>query len=461
MTESLLLIMGCLAGATFVAVLMRRLHPLSFPPVVASAFAFFYVWQPGFMIREGYLRYFLDEGQVAKALYVPICAFIAFSIGWLRGGRLRPRTGRAAAWNYDRMYWLGIALSMAGLALFLGFVLQSGGVTTYYSVPHGVAGRWLEQTAWVYMGDRWTFPGIALMAVSLAKGRLPMRRWLPFGVIILVMMTHAILSSSRGTLFPIVAGTAVALYLSFRKTPSFTTLIVGGFATGIAVLLLVGYREALTLAKDRPDVELADALLLTSGVTDSARGAHSAGNEFLFHAALVDGADRLDSYALGRDWLFRIFVHPVPRLLWPEKPTIAWGVTVDDLAGLNGWRIAEGAAPAAVADFHREFGLLALLAWCLVGTGSRALFERARSGSPTAIVSYALWWCWSLNFLAQGPSAIIVLALYTLVPALVALRLCRTPDRGSTGAANRTGQLLIAGPIAHGAVSPRVPRGHT
>jgi hypothetical protein len=412
---------------TFWAMFRGRLHPLGIPPLVAGAFAYLYLWNPLYLSHKGTLAVFLSEGQILQGIVVAAAAYLCLLFGWRLGGkRVGGRPWYRGEWNVSRLYQSGTVLVVAGMVLFLAFINQSGGIQQFYLMPHGAAGRWEEQTAWVYLGLYLVYPGLTLMAIAATHRRTGVIGWLPFALAVALMIGHATVSSSRGTLFPTIVAAMFSVYFARGKSPRPLTMAIGGFTLMLALLLLVGYRSELVAGSSTEHVDFADALTAVFDVSDADVRSGSTGNEFIYHAALIDGVQRSGRLAYGLNWLYTFFVHPIPRILWPSKP-YNWyiGLTGGDLYQLNGWIVSSGSASGAVADLWTQFSVLSLLLWSAIGWLMRRVFERAVLGHPVWIVVYVNCYCWGLHMLAQGVSAILVPVAYSLIPALLLTSLCR------------------------------------
>ena len=415
--------------ATFVQVFRGRLHPLSLPVLAAASFAFLYVWQPALLIANRKVFYFLDEAGVAAGLAWPALSLLLLILGWTAGAR-RQAPHAARGWDADRLYASGLMLSAVGWAAFYAFLYQSGGAIAFYSSPHGAAGAWEEQTAWVYFGRYLSYPGLVLMLLGRVRGRRDPYWAAPIAIVVALNLIHAVLTGSRGTIFPLAVAVAFPPYLARRESPRLLSLVMGAGVLGLTVLLLVGYRAQLHLGERAAQVpRLAEALLATSDVPDEGIRDLTTGVEFLYHAGIIETVDAYARYNLFADLIHTLTVHPVPRLLWPSKPYY-WnlGVTADDVAERLGWRRASGAAFGLVADLYRQVGPVSVVLWWAAGFLGGRQFRRAAAGEDVETITlYCLAYGWSLHLFTQDFRSMLIPFAYVAVPALAALRFARRP----------------------------------
>ena len=416
---------------TFFLVYKRRIHPLGLPVLAGGIFFFIYVIQPLYLIVTGDIYYFLNNWQIAKSIFVAFVMYLVFIRGWLSGVKKRVILSNRylIKWNYNKVYIVGLFLSILGSSLFLIFIIQSGGIYQFYSMPHGAAGAWQEQTAYVYMGEYLIYPGIALLIFAIVNLKFSFGRIFPLFIFILVLLFNAILTGDRGNFFLLVSTTGIAYFFATGKKPKTRTIIIGGIITGIIILLLVGYRDYLHLGpKNAPPIGVKDALFSMLAITDSQIKRGVVGIEFIYHSGVIDAVDKLQRYHLGINWFYSITVHLIPRIIWKEKP-YAWntpGITTEDMSLQLGWTRTSGSAPAIVADFYRQFGWLSLIFFYFLGVISGYFLKKVQcEKEPESMIIYTLWFSWGYKLFAHGFGAMLVPYFYVLIPTIFLVRICK------------------------------------
>jgi len=417
---------------TFFLAYKRKIHPLGLPIIGGATFLFIYIVQPSYLIITKKIYYYLNNFQIAKAIFISFLCYVSFISGWftVKNKSIKKSYKNNILWNYKKIYNTGLILSIFGTLGFLYFLKLSGGVLYFYSGVHGAYGAWKETTAYIYMSKFYIFPGVSLMIIGKLRFKGNIYYWFPPIFFSILMYIHAILSASRGPFFAMTATIVLSYYLGGGKLPDMKKVILGGVILGISLILIVGYREHLHLGpKDKPPPPLEKALLFKLGVDYTAIKAGSTGdNEFLYHAGLIETVDRLNRYHLGLGWIYMVTVHLIPRIIWENKP-YGWdtpGVTPYDMFLLFGWTRSPGAAPAIVADIYKNFGIFSIIFFFLLGLFSKKIFlNLLNNKDPKTITIYVLFYAWSLNMFAQGFGALIDKYLYVLIPSLLLLNLSK------------------------------------
>jgi len=417
---------------TFFLAYKRKIHPLGLPIIGGATFLFIYIVQPFYLIITKKIYYYLNNLQIAKAIFISFLCYVSFISGWftVKNKNVRNIHKNNILWNYKKIYNTGLILSIFGTLGFLYFLKLSGGILHFYSGVHGAYGAWKETTAYLHMSRYYIFPGVSLMITGLLKGKLNRIYWVPIIFFTSLMYIHSILASSRGTFFAMSTTFVLTYYLAGGKIPKMKKVIIGGIILAISLALIVGYREYLHLGpKDKPLPPIHEALLFKLGVNDIAIRTGSTGdNEFLYHAGLIETVDRLNRYHFGLGWIYMVTVHLIPRIIWENKP-YGWdtpGVTPYDIFLLFGWTRSPGSAPAIVADIYRNFGMFSLIFFFLLGLFSKKIFlNLLNNKDPKTITIYVLFYAWSLNMFAQGFGALIDKYLYVLIPSLLLLNLSK------------------------------------
>ncbi len=398
----------------------RRGEGLGLPLIAVMSFGFLYLVQPFFLARAGQLELFLNDRQVAAAFLWPALALPAFVFGWIRRPAPPPP---ALPWDPKRLWCFGLFTASLGLAVYAVFILRSGGFEAMFRLQHGQGASWGENTAYLYLAPWWTITGISAMFV--AASRIPGRpaRWLLPGAFTALMWLNAILLSSRTFLFAATVAAAAAIALGRAWQVTLRRAAPAALALGLGVLAILGFRPVLHLGESGTLAPGAgEALTAVMNIDPGSALRRITGNEFVVHAAVLDTVNATGKYDFGINWAFVYLVHPIPRVLWPDKPYRfeTPGVGPSDIYAQTGVVVAGGAAPGIVADLYSNFGVASLAFLWLFGAASRRLYARALTlHSPLATVSYVMLLASSLNCFAQGFGAILVPLPYALAPMLL------------------------------------------
>ena len=445
-----LILISAVVIMTFYLAIRRKIHTLSILLLAGGVFMFMYVIQPIISIHDGTIYYFIDDWQIAKCELVAFIMYLFLLWGWFSGMKGPIKAKRILSeisWNYRRLYAIGFLMAAFGAAVFSLFVQESGGFNTFYSAPHFAKAAWHEETAYVYDALYLVYPGLVLMILGCVRSKSRAFRWFPIILFSLLMLAHSILSAARGVFFPLVASVGLAYYLGGKKMPKTRTVVIGGAIAGLAVLLLVGYRGVLHLGPSDPyrQPSFNEALLSVAGVGgNSAIKYKTTGNEFIYSASIIDTVDSLQEYNLGINYIYKITVHLIPRLFWPDKP-YSWGIPEiykphspenGDFYQTFGYKVAGGSAPTIVGELYMQFGLASVLFFFLLGRFSAYLFKKLQvSDDPRVITAYVMWYAFGLHLFAQGFEAVIEPYIYTMVPTLLVMNFARSRSSRYAGVA--------------------------
>ena len=404
---------------------------LSLPLVAIFLFAYLYLISPLYLYFSGDLALFLSDTQAVKGVLIPALMLPSFVAGW--NSPRRPRAPRRShfAWSPSTLFRWGLFTASAGFVLFFIFILRSGGVQHFYSEPHGTAGAWETNTAYLYMSPKWLLSGAVLMMLGTVKLR---NTWATRIAIapLAVIYAHAILTGGRGPFFAATACWFAGACLAKKRIPPLSKALLLLAFTALGVALLLGYRNFLHLGDGpREAPSLSTALAAPVTLDDSARAQRNTGMEFIYHALTIDTVDATQKYQLGAHWIYTVTVHLIPRVIWPDKPYTftGWGITSDDIAAHTGVTIAGGAAAGLVGETYRNLGLFACLLLYALGKLTRRLYIQAwDADSPFATHAYVILYSLSLYLFAQGIEAVIAQYLYALAP-VAALALLAKRDR--------------------------------
>lgn len=416
--ELLLILTAAVCVAAVVGALTGKFDFFAAPFLYGGMFLYFFVYEPAWLWFSGEGKPFLTEGQFTLCQLVALGSIVAFLFGWWLAVRRKFARRPVPQWSIRHLYGCGAAIAGVGFLLWAWFVDFSGGWVEYYSQAHGAAGRWAETTAWIYGGKELLIPGILLMLQARIQGDDPARTPLALPLVLAgLVFLHAILMSSRGTLYPLAVVLVFIPYLIRGRRPPRFAFLWGATALSVLLLLLVAYRQWAHLGASlaEADVDPAAAIL----------GVEAAeGNEYLYCGAWINTAWQTGQYALGVPYSFYV-IHVIPRSVWPDKPYgFEWGATKDDMRTIVGWRPTSGAARTGVADLFTNFSFGAWGVWALLGWGAGRIYTRAlEPGALSDQAYYVLFLAASLHLVSQGVPAFFVSSCYRAVPLLLVYKL--------------------------------------
>lgn len=436
----------------------ERQTGLGLIPVAVFVFAFLYLVQPLYLIWTGRMDVFLTDWQVAKGVLLPAIMLACFTGGWRNDAVKMPRTvARSRGWNGRRLWSLGVATSVTGLALWAVFIGRAGGVRAAFGAPHGAAMPWAENTAYLYGSPWWVLSGLAMMITASCRTRLSAWQRTAMVGTAALLYGNAILLGSRTWVFATTATLFVGYALAKRRQVRLSTAFSVLGIAGVAILLVLGYRSVLHFGEKPQPPLMREAVMAATSIDDTHAAQRITGLEFVFHAAVLDTVDQTRKYHFAADWLYTYTVHLIPRIWWPEKPHgfNPPGITSEDIAAVTGLRIPGGAAPGIVANIYMQFGPLSPLFFLAFGVFAHRLYSRARGlVTPLATVAYVMLYALSLNAFGQGFGSILVPFPYSLAP-VVAFHLLSANDRTPSAYRRRVAAAGLASAAAATVTSRR------
>jgi hypothetical protein len=155
------------------------------------------------------------------------------------------------------------------------------------------------------------------------------------------------------------------------------------------------------------------------------------GNEFIYHCAAIRTVIANGKYAVGLDWIYRITIHIIPRILWRDRPVWAsLGITPQEVAAQTGFWRSPGAAMGVIADMYTQFGVVSLVAFFVLGKVLRQLHDRAlHDHSLSTLCFYSVCHALFFNLFAQDFGQILVPVAYAMFPVSVYWLISRRESR--------------------------------
>jgi hypothetical protein len=290
---------------------------------------------------------------------------------------------------------------------------------------------------YLYLMLEWFIPGYLLL---LAGGALR-RRWLGLVLAASVLIVYV----SVGFRYRIViflVGIATVRYARKAVARPLLVLLIGGVA-GLLFIGYVGaarnyYRSGGTAGSPVPG---------TSDVLDSSRGDTVIFETF---AAVLEAVPQRVSYA-GLAPIRGVFVQPIPRQIWPDKPGPVYLNKINEAIGTPA---AFGSGPAVpnFGEYYLAFGWPGVvLGMLLFGAAARALWEfwRASKGDGFALVVFACSLPFLLQVVTRGYTAAIVQEWFFIVfPAVFVARRARRRSRARAKQGSRVIGVVATGNLA-------------
>lgn len=364
------LLLGMLLFAPVIAAVVRR----SFDPIEPiylwlALYAYLYLFKPVYRIASGESFWYGDH-NLGWAMSIAVIGLLAFYVGYFSAfghfiANRVPAMRAHASPQRLRFFALGlIALGAVGLWQYMEV---SGGWREFWAQPHGFGGKAELTTAYVSQLPELMIVGFFLLIYdAMLERRLTVSSIVRVGFAFIGGVgIYTILWTRRTFILWVLITIFVMFYLIKRKRPRPIALIFFAIVLFVAMNLALAYRPYLHLGVN-PD-DLASVELGSSAATVMSEP----GDEFDSFLAIVSlYPDRID-YDYFNIYA-RIFIHPIPRLVWPDKPPLfvsSW----DEFLFQSG--ISWGASEGVLGDLYIQLGLLGVMIGMFVfGASLKFLF---------------------------------------------------------------------------------------
>ncbi len=412
-------------------------HPLVYLLPMAG---YLYVFVPSVIPESQLLDHFTTDelAQVQGLNLVGIAALVAGVLVGDRALRRDPErqdvfTATLTPTVQDRLYRVAIVLGIAGVCIFVYGLTNVGGFVAAFDSPKG--GGWAA-TGWLRDLKLLVIPGIFLLYLS-RKGRAwTSADWGWLALFSLPLLSRSLVATSRGWTFMAAVTLGAGWYLAHNRRPRFLTVLAGGAALGVFMLILVTFRGQIYIgsdffAGDRP----AFTEMVDQALDFSASAGY--GNDFVYGNYAILLAQEEQDFYWGRRVLAYTFVRPIPSLVWPNKYADVGATGLRYNAGTMGKesttsvreRIPNGMAPGIVADLFVEFSWGGVPAVFVFGWFYGLMWRRHLVKGGKWSVMYMACMTFSVFAILQNiPQAFVARFLIVVVPTLL-LWWRMVPDR--------------------------------
>jgi hypothetical protein len=284
--------------------------------------------------------------------------------------------------------------------------------------PQGGAEAPGEDIPYLFQSVEWFIPAFLLLR---AAGGLK-RRWMRWAFWTLTAIIYLSLAF-RYRLVLLLVATLTLAFLRKGKRPPMSLLALGAvllFAFAGWVSIMRRYFASYGMDES---LDMSLGAVLKSGLADT--------RIFDTFMAVLYAVPRFKDHVYADPFTY-IFILPIPRALWPEKPNPEWLYDVGAAVGtpISG---SAGVAVPNFGEFYMAFGVPGVVLGMLVfGILARTLWEwfRADPDDPARRAIFALANIWLLQVLIRGYLAQIVKEwCYFILPALLAMLAARRAQR--------------------------------
>ncbi len=386
---------ACVAGWQILRVWVYPREVVGFATIVSLMWLYFYAWLP-YQAVHNFMDAFPTRIWTLGQL-IALLALLAFLAGWYWRLLSRRRTVPKPVpdFNYDRLWWAGIALIFIGKVSYNIFL---------------ASGREFDDTsAYWYMLLTVVYPGMAVCTVVLIASpqHRTIWRFVTLAVLVAVVVWPSLRGARRGPVFVTIISITMT-YFIVRQRPPRPGVVLGVFvATGLLILTI--YTGRRSVYSEGTWSEFFETVTVDEVVTE--RAARTSDNEFFNHCLALEANLRTGLYQYGTTHL-AMLVHWVPRSYWPGKPSRGRGFFPTALYAVEteyAHNVGYGGAIACVEDTFDNYGYFFPIFWFIVGYGSASFFARSQdSGDLRWKMHYVGLLASSHWFIAQNlPEALV------------------------------------------------------
>jgi hypothetical protein len=410
-----------------------------FEPIVifAVAYGIVFVVRPAAMLGEGNMVYGLAGFSVSidqtftEMLLLGLVGAVAFGTGYgLPAGRWIARRTKSPPYEVDASVAAGLAVvfALAGASLFVLFILSSGGVATLHSL---LSGRSLGLTQTLRTASKYLYFGPALFVPAVlilwVLGRLR-RNKLFLALAVAITSLLLVFSGSLGyrmVLLPLGMGALVYHYTTRRTRPRFVTVVL---MTGLALVasnFLLNVRDASVRQERGPENVFVSVVTKPQRAFDPILKGQDAAEAPGFAAALTV-VPEVVPHQYGGATVGDLVTRPIPRQLWPKKPTPPRERVIRTLFPRA---YAVGAANpefSGLLAFYLDGGIVGVaIGFALYGVIMRALYDyyRLHEGSMPARLIFATSLAFLVIAVRDTPVDTFSRAAMVVIPIWLAFRL--------------------------------------
>ena len=396
------------------AVVFRPARMLEWPFLACAMWFYFF----GVMAYKAKmtLSAYLGNGISEIGQMMDFLCLVGLLAGWSAGRRIPLRSSPPTQDYPLLLCWL-VGISLVAI----------GGIGGHSMMRASDEGEINFQTssAYVYLLYQVGYPGFAIALWAALKSKPPLK-YVLLGVTLaaeVVFLLPFLADARRGPLYPAVIILLLVPPLTQRRAPNRVLYCGGLIAVGIVMLVFVQVR--LTTYGGGTWSEAFQKLNVNDAVV--ARGEDPYDNEYVNNCQVIGTIYQNGKYEYGTGHM-ELFVHWVPRALWPGKPELGAGYYTnrelfDDIESTTGDRLLGfGASIAGVADSFLQYGFLCPFFWFALGGISAVVYTKVlRSNSPWWMFCYVGLLCSTHWLISQSFSAAFVPGMYFQVIPLCVL----------------------------------------
>ncbi|MBI2035472.1 MAG: oligosaccharide repeat unit polymerase [Candidatus Liptonbacteria bacterium] len=381
-------------------------------------YAFLYLLKPLTHVITGVgFRY--GGEYLNEALLIAIVGLAFFYLGyfWGVGKKIAEKLPVVAKEiSLKKLRWIAWALILLGFWGLHTYIQISGGWFEFWSKPHGFGGKASITTAYIYQLPELMIVGFILLffavvtsgKISRVKNLLLLSIAGAGGVGL-----YTLIWGSRTNFSWLLISCVVLYYASKKRRPSlgasFTVLIF----LFLALITIPTYRGYVYFGGDFQ--KILDMGNYTRSLRQAFGNPTDEFGSYLAEVALVPEDVPYDYFALHRQLIY----HPIPRLIWPDKPPL-FNRNWDSFLAKS--HLSWGAAESLLGDFYAQLGIWGIMIGTFIsGVLWKTIYWyfKRDENNMGAMIIFAVVLPNMFTYLAQGSAIAILKWLPYMMPSTV------------------------------------------
>lgn len=432
-TFSIMVLFAIVATTPFLTAWIRKKFDV-FEPVYlwVAIYCFLYLLNPFVQITNGE-AFSTGSKYLNSALLIAILGLICFYAGYYLDIAQKIATKIPvikSKISSKKLFYAAWSLIVIGFLGFSYYIHISGEWMNFWRLPHGQGGAASQTTAYLYQLPELMIIGFILIyEILIHKIIIEKKSVRTANIINLVMASlggvgiYTVLMGSRAYFSWIIIALVVIYFLKKKSRPRLKTIVVLIALLFLLLSVIPLYRGNLYIGSSFS--KITDNISFKQIIAFPFNSLNEF-NSYLAEVSLVPNWVPYDYFSV----YFKTIVHPIPRSIWPEKPTLL-NPNWDNFLSKSG--MIKGSAESLLGDFYAQMGIWGVI----IGTFFSGIlwkifyeYYKGASENRSVILIYAIVIPNIFTYLAQSALIGFLKWLPYMVPiTIIALILSRKKQR--------------------------------
>lgn len=420
-----LIIMALFTAVSFapflIAWIRKNFNP--FEPIYlwTIIYGYLYLAKPFVQIAKGQTFRYGGE-YLNEALLLAILGLIVFYLGYYFnfGNKIANRIPIIKTEiSSNKLFYVAWIFIIIGFWALNHYIQISGGWKIFWSRPHGLAGQATKSTAYLYQLPELMVIGFILIyeifihKIIVKKNKIKAKNILNLLIAAIGGVgIYTIMFGNRSFAFWIILAAIILYFLKKQELPRLRTAAIVILALFIIVSFIPMYRSYIYIGSDLSKISEALNLKKIIGASFTSDDEF---HSYLAEIALVPNSIPYDNFNL----YFKTIIHPIPRLIWPNKPALL-NSNWDDFLSKSG--LSRGAAESLLGDFYAQLGIMGIIIGTFFsGILWKTIYQYLKKApmNRSVIIIYAVVFPNIITYLAQGTLIAFLKWLPYMIPSII------------------------------------------